>query len=262
MSKQVHGGRTILLGAVLIAVVSWTANAMADTLAYWTFDGTDDAFLADSSGHEHVLSNTGASRSTDAAVGLGSASFNGSAIMQTVGKLDLSPYKSVTVSWWQKSSSTTDGILCEHTPDSSTQNFGGFYIYNPDNAKGEVMLRGANNGTAPPVYMDDYTSTATSDWVRMSVTINLAAASASDVIRMQRNGQPVGTDTHTKSLPDAFANDYFYIGARSGAMYGYTGQIDDLKIETTLPEPSTLVLLALGCISLLAYAWKERHPLV
>lgn len=259
MSKQVHVGRTILLGAVVAAIAFCAANATADTLAYWTFDGTDDAFLADSSGHGYVLSNVGASRSTDAAVGLGSASFNGSAIMQTVGKLNLSPYKSVTVSWWQKSSSTTDGILCEHTPDSSAAYYGGFYIYNPDNGKGEIMLRGADNGQAPPVYMDDYTSTGTSDWVQMSVTMDLTAANASDVIRMFRNGQPVGTDTYTKSLPDAFANDYFYIGARSGAKYGYVGQIDDLRIEATIPEPSTISLCALGAISLLAYAWKRRR---
>ena len=29
--------------------------------------------------------------------------------------------------------------------------------------------------------------------------------------------------------------------------------------ETTVPEPSTLVLLALGLIGLLAYAWRKRR---
>lgn len=250
--------------AGLIAAAFSAAAARAETVAYWKFESGSN-FLADSSGNGHALANNGATTSSDAAVGSGSAQFNGSAIMQTIGKLDLSPYKTVTVSWWQKSSSADDGILCEHTSDSSANGsdcYGGFYIYNPNNAACEAMLRGVNGPKAPPVYVDDYAFTASTDWVQMSVTFDLQASQPSDVIQITRSGTAGGTDTYTNSLPDSFANDYFFIGARgSGASYGYIGLVDELMVFGTpaVPEPGTICLLFSGVFGLLAYAWRRRR---
>ena len=54
----------------------------------------------------------------------------------------------------------------------------------------------------------------------------------------------------------AYANDY--IGMISNTSTGQRGLIDSLSISQMAPEPGTLVLLAMGLIGLLAYAWRKR----
>ena len=40
---------------------------------------------------------------------------------------------------------------------------------------------------------------------------------------------------------------------------GYAGGIDSINLTTSsVPEPSAIVLLAIGVIGLLAYAWRKR----
>ena len=55
--------------------------------------------------------------------GSGSAAFDGGDVMQTM--LDLSPFSTISVSWWQRTTSTSVGVLFEHSPNKNV-NTGGF----------------------------------------------------------------------------------------------------------------------------------------
>jgi hypothetical protein len=51
------------------------------------------------------------------------------------------------------------------------------------------------------------------------------------------------------------AYDTLFIGGHGG----YPGGIDSMLLTTSVPEPSTLALLAAGLLSLAAYAWRKRR---
>jgi hypothetical protein len=96
----------------------------------------------------------------------------------------------------------------------------------------------------------------------------------------QWNGQPLEPLTVTsQSGSGAIINSLgeLWIGAdpaNPGSARSFNGAIDDVRIynraltasevnvvyhSTDVPEPSTLVLLGIGAISLLAYVWRRRR---
>ena len=62
--------------------------------------------------------------------------------------------------------------------------------------------------------------------------------------------------------PDSYGDQPSGIAAYGGYTFfadlrGYASQIQEQM--TTVPEPCTLVLLGIGAVSLLAYAWRRRR---
>ncbi|MCX7426139.1 MAG: hypothetical protein NTW96_11040 [Planctomycetia bacterium] len=107
--------------AMLLLVVSSTQGGI---IAQWRFEPDDpetpeNEFLLDSSGNGNLLANYGAASMSDPGAGfpgMGAAAFDGTAHMRTASPLDLSPYRHVRVSWWQRIDTAASAIVWEHSP--------------------------------------------------------------------------------------------------------------------------------------------------
>jgi hypothetical protein len=210
-----------------------------EVIAYWQFDGKN--FLADSSGHGHTLVNHGATQID------GTAAFDGRAILSTVDSIDLSPYTRVRVSWSQKATSRkADQVVW-----AQSENF--------NVTPGAIAaIQTATGGTASILTATDERSSynldeypvAVDTWENFTVEYNRVtdqgrAAYRADVVKVFKDGTLIGLNTGREGFaPDSFSNASFYIGnaglnigARAGVAtgaVGFTGQIDNLKIEGTL----------------------------
>jgi hypothetical protein len=254
---------SLLVAAAAFAVTPALAGTM--TVAEWNFNPTD--FYADSSRNGHILNGNVAS-STDAPTGsglLGSASFDGTNILGvgTSGPINLSPYSSLHITWWQKVTSDSIGVLFEHSVNYNN-NPGGFIAYVNDGVgNGAVGYRGpfgANYDTFSHAH-----GTNNSTWEFMSADIDLTAKDSADRVAISSNGV---SGTNAGYAPDVtpFANTYFHIGGRWGSdgephpAVIFTGLIAGLKIEgTTVPEPMTGTMALTGAFGILCYAWRKRN---
>ena len=73
------------------------------------------------------------------------------------------------------------------------------------------------------------------------------------------NGALDGTARTLEGLAAGGTYNYVGVCANSNAGYAVEHTLDNLQVVGIgLPEPSTLVLLAIGLLGLLAYAWRKR----
>ncbi len=96
-----------------------------------------------------------------------------------------------------------------------------------------------------------------SDALLLELTLNLDNDTVS-ITTSALGGAYVGPETSaTLSLPNGFAPDELQIyqdQLHPGG--GFTAQIDNIVIDHVIPEPASMVLLGLACLSLLA---RRRH---
>lgn len=232
----------VVAGATFASV----AQVCAVPIAYWDFE--PNAFLADSSGNGHTLSNTGAVSSNQVPSGTGStgsAEFDGADIMRTVNSLDLSGFESITVSWYQFVDNGKVAIMFEHSPDTNT-NVGGFEL-----TVNEMSSDGVSTGVGRPVlrtnggYNGDNQTHAIGAWEFFTMAIDLTATTPSQIVEVSNAVE----DSNQNADVAPFRNDFFHIGNRfSNLGLGFVGNIDDLHIDGTriVPEPGTLSLVGLG----------------
>jgi hypothetical protein len=71
------------------------------------------------------------------------------------------------------------------------------------------------------------------------------------------NGALSGTARTLTGLAAGGSSNYVGVCANSNATYAVEYTLDNLRIAG-VPEPNTLVLLAMGLLGLLAYAWRKR----
>ena len=227
----------------------------ADVIAHWRFEPDDpgtpqDEFILDSSGNHHSLTNNGVHSIPDIADssgGNGSAGFDGYSFLNTVDTLDLSPYRTLRLTWQQQVIGPETGMIWEHSPN---------FINNPgaivcDVYEGKYGATGrglAGVWTASAHNLDGYPHAHDMTWEAMAVEINLDAVRPENIVRVYRNGELVvdgGTNAYDV-VP--FIDDVFFIGAR-GSGEGdlpdahFIGMIDELKIEDTIssdPVPEDL----------------------
>lgn len=258
MSRTCSLRLTMVVASFVVAACASTAHATV--IASWQFDGAN--FLADSSGNGHTLVNTGdtanggAVQSSDAAVGSGSALFNGTAIMKTIDSIDLTPYEKVSVSWWMKATGIGSGgigLVYEQSPNYNDYT-GAFITY----------LNGANNPASaylrcPNRYNGKDFSHPYGAWTHIQVDYDLTAK-GDDAVKTYVDGVKVGTTFDGNDPPVSFANQTFYLGAiPTVSVCGFKGYIDNFAIEgTAIPEPGTFSLVTIGLLGLLAYAWRKR----
>lgn len=216
----------------------------AEIIAQWKFEDGD--FLADSSGNGNTLANFGASCVEDLssiAPGNDVADFNGSSFMRTASPLDLSPYRNLRISWWQKVATTTASIIWEHSES---------FVFKPGSIVADVNDAGIGEGFVgvwggnTSVYnLDQYSHSYDNTWEHMVVEFDLDSGMSEDVVKVFRNEELVSVATGAQTTDTtSFLNDVLYIGARGGNSVYFTGSLDELTIETVgVPEPSTIALL-------------------
>lgn len=245
---------SVVAGVVVAAGLASTAHATV--IADWTFDGTGTAWLDDSSGNGHTLQANG-----DVSQGAGgTATFANGGWLATIANLDLSPYRAITVSWSQNVVDNQDVHVTFNQTDASV---GGF------SAAGTIGGAWPGPGarwdslTGPTGTNVDSTPNGTmipGVWEQFSVVFDLDATDVANVVRVYKGATEVGITVASNPAPASFLNNSrFAVGA--GVVTGglpYTGLMDNFKIEGTVPEPSTCVLVATGLLGLLCYAWRKR----
>lgn len=249
-------------------------DASAATLVYWQFESGN--FTADSSGNGHTLANSGATSaldSADNAPGAGSAVFNGSSIMNTVDTLDLTPYSQLTIEWFMKptmTSSTQAAIVWEDSNFFNSGALAGFINLEPNSVSVDHDEGSEYGGVTGPV--PDGTVSGT--WHHYAMEVDSTDVTSAG-IKLYIDGVATGSFSVSGSVTAAaFLNDTFFIGARGGLIAPYIGSIDEFRISdgflapsqflNAVPEPSSVVLLTLGCgfiLLVLRRKWSGSIPI-
>ena len=209
-------------------------------VANWKFD--DDQFLTDSSGNGHTLVNRGATQID------GTASFNGKGMVSSVDSIDLTPFTKVRVSWSQKATlPISDQVVWEQSDDFNVTP--GAIIACNSATVGKASIRATDENAS--YNLDEYPVVADT-WEDFMVEFNLTTdrgdhvAYRSDVVKVFKDGELIGTNTGLEGFaPDVFINAAFHIGGRVGTTTpvaaGFTGLIDNVKIEGMLKSNNTIL---------------------
>jgi len=259
-----------VIPATVLALAMLVSTAHADVVASWQF-ASSATMLDDSSGNGNTLGmhNTVA-WSSDAPAGsglTGSVSFDGatsSGGLDTLAVVDFSPYKRVTADYWQMVTSDTGGIIYE-LGDAAYKNFGCFNSVVNNGDVGGVsrnMFYAATTGFA----LENFTNlhgAANTTWEHVKVQYDTEATVIEDSIKVWVNDVQVGANKSGKTIPTIFDGlEKLHIGYEAnlgGGLY-YTGKIAGLTFTGVpiVPEPNSILLLGIGLLGLLAYAWRKR----
>lgn len=275
MNRSLRPWNRVSLFAVFAAAICATTTANATLVAQWTFDGTGDAFVADSSGNGNNLGNWQVAQSGNTPTGVGSSAyFDGTAGFWTPNSLNLTSYRKLRISWSQLVPTSNVGMLFEHSA-AATWYPGGFAVTANEISSGQSYaylsdrdMRTTGGSMVNAIRFSHSGGTANTTWDDMSLEINLDAPSNTAVMQMfQKNGILVSDYnssywgyTPTGPAPSSFGDYTFNIGARLGGSVFFTGYLDNITVEgTAVPEPGTVALLTLGLVGLLTYAWRKRR---
>lgn len=254
--------RVLSVVACVVVAACLASTAQAGVIADWNFDGVGAAWLDDSSSNGHTLTLNTSGASTVSQVG-GKASFTGGYL--SLAGFDVSPYRQLTVSWDEQTSSTSTQIIYELSANVNGQPGAFIAAINNPAPKSWTSL-----STADAMYPanSDLFPMSSGVWEHFAITYDLDSTDPAKVVRVFSvsggSGTEIGTadPNYQKDPPAAFMGaTSFNIGAREGFGLSFIGSMDNFKIEsglTYVPEPGTIVLLATGLIGLLAYAWRKR----
>lgn len=249
-ARRVHIG---LAGLCLAAGMGVAGEASAAVIAHYRFE--PGAFLEDSSPNDLDLVAT-ASPASSADVttggGSGSAHFDGNDLLVTETPLDLTPYRHVRISWLQRVQAGPYGIIYEHSANWNVYPGTLMAISPGDGYNSTTGYAGIGSGGT--YNLDTFPhpdASSPGTWAAFSVEVNLDAPNSQGVVRIfDGAGNEIGTSSlaHT-SMPASFRNDFLYIGNRANLAVGFTGNIDELKIESVeIPEPASLALAGAGAV--------------
>jgi hypothetical protein len=241
MKKTHESLRRITASGLLL--FTWVASlflmgvgANAANIAYWRFEPGDPG--ADSSGNNNTISMNNLAASADVATtapGTGSVLFDGAtSFAQTVGNLDLSPYRAITVEFFARSTQSSLGMVAEHGPDT-LNNPGAFYLdFNENGSSFRATQFSANfnyaYGTAP---VQD------GAWHHYAATLDNRGSTV--VFELYVDGVKLSSLTRVQGTSTPGFNGIFNIGARNGALFFYNGGLDEMRISDRLLDTTAFL---------------------
>ena len=235
-SKYLHAVGGYVLTIVLLLSLLAGQTARAATVAYWQFE--PGKLGADSSGNGNTLNITNITSSADVAAGApgtGSAVFNGDAFAQTTAPLTLSGYTNFTLEWMMKSSGTAFGIVMETSPNYNS--YGGALLVDV-NETGPSRAVVAEDTAGGGYYNKQFQFPTDGTWNHYAVTID-ANDTTTNRMLIYLNGVNVHLSNDSLATIAAPFGDYvFNIGGRNFGAWGFTGQLDEIKISDQILTPS------------------------
>ena len=203
-------------------------------IAHWTFRPGEE--LADSSGNNNVLTNSGVTFKN------GAAMFNGAQTnFSTVGWLNLSTYPAVTLEAFIRSTSPNFGMVFEQTVNFNDIP-GAFVcsISDPDlgvPAAGRVLAGWRSNEW----YNFDVTGTgalADSRWHHLALVLDVQA-SKDDKVRLYLDGNlQTAVPQYQAEWFTRLADGTLFIGSRANDSLKFVGELDDVRISGRALAPA------------------------
>ena len=271
---------TLKLALLFAMIALMVPVTQAGLIGHWTFDeattGIGTGIAVDSSGKGHNGAIGGSAVYMAGHIGTGALTFDGTNDYVAVpysAELALAGSK-YTIAWWSKWDASTDAVKFMISNNNNTDYSGGGYdLYYHEGAFKATQLTGgyadSQSVTVPTTKFSPVDSVGT--WVHLAVTYD----------GTDRNFYVNGDLALTAATPGALADigsNPLYFG-NGGTTYSqhtwwFNGVMDDIQIYNqpltlsqvgtvmgggVIPEPSTLILLGFGLLSLLAYAWRKQE---
>jgi hypothetical protein len=272
-----------MLGLALALVAGVQATASATLIADWKFDAGN--FLADSSANGHTLTVAPVTSTPGGGAGVGfdnsatsytadsytnpnnqtgstaSASFDGTDALITTNTLGLNGYSQLTIEWFEKSTSSTSELYPWFSGNPSSIN----------GAPGDFSW--ASQGTFRDFgAANTSTSVPLNQWHEYAVTLDTTPiGSGGTGITLYKDYAQVD---HISVAAHSFNDSTFVLGKDyyGGGERHFQGQLDEVSISSgiltpsefvstisSVPEPSSVVMLGLGIVGLCIAAKHRRR---
>lgn len=262
--------------ALLFAVIALLVPAaQAELIGHWTFDEGSGSTALDSSGHDYDGAITGA---TYVAGKVGNYALNftnpdgGSYVSVAHNNAISLAGTDYTIAFWCQRGvlDTTLAILGTTNPGE----LDGYSVYfHSSNNSGVYLDHGNGSVNALGGIDSSFAIIDPPTWNHIAEVYS----SADQKRYLYVNGNQIASTDATTAMTDS-GYDLWFGGIQSWGQGGgdghrFIGSLDDIQIYNqalsktqvgtvmgggTIPEPSTIVLLSMGLLSLLCYAWRKR----
>ena len=231
------------------------ARSEFSVLAYYRFDSTNA--LADASGNGRTLTCTGATSFTnDMAV------FNGVApYLSASGIFSSATYSNATVEFYMRTTDTVDKQIIELGPNFFTDAYKGVFDFYTESGKLCSWYM-----TIPISQQGAFLSSASVNdgyWHHVAMVIDASKTGTSSYVTMYLDRQPYLSGIYGVAN---LLNEVLYIGARAGSQYSFVGQLDDIRVCSSVLPPEQFLVARTGAAvvppEVIAY-WKfdDNNPL-
>ncbi|NLF10093.1 MAG: PEP-CTERM sorting domain-containing protein [Pirellulaceae bacterium] len=254
--------------AIAIAVFGLAANLQADTIWTYDFNGLNKAAINGQDGW--ALIGTNATGTVDNAAvtnwsGTGEYAKGGSNLSTSARPTDFSWLKNnqdfdVSVLAYAIGGNTTIYSQMGVTPTDATQAADillmGVYVYNSNDRLSWYV--GSNWGGPGWVNIDAPVAFGVRATFQVGIEVTANGDNTYSLQRYYRNVTSNGERQYVDSpYTSAVIDDLGTVWAAMQVRLYSPGMVDDFTVSQ-VPEPSTLALLGVGLLGLLAYAWRKR----
>ena len=203
-----------------------------EVIAYWPFSNSSP--LADDSGNDHDLSNTGVTFKDSAAV------FDGThtAFSTQPSTLNLHSYSALTVEYFIRTTSTNLAIVLEQTSNFTVYR-GGFISTLNEIDVGQIQSGFSLSGGNFAIDITDENAVNDGNWHHVAITYDPDSNGLERVRFYLDHVQQASREPYVVSRDDdiSFQNGALFIGSRANSDNKFTGELDDIKITGAVLSP-------------------------
>jgi len=234
------------------------ARSEFSVLAYYRFDSTNA--LADASGNGKVLTSAGnVSFTNNVAV------FSGGSPNLTSAALASGAYSNLTVEFFIKTTAAQNKQILELSPNHASY-AGAFDFYYHGSTEGGDLHGIFNAASGTDLHVDSNgRSVSDGYWHHVAMVIDSSKTGTVNYVQVYLDRQLITYTTPLTVLTPIY-NGTIYIGARSVSTDSFTGQLDDIRICTSVLPPEQFLVSRTGVAvvppEVIAY-WKfdDSNPL-